>query len=577
MRSTFIISFILFVNALSAQFPVDQLLGSNETPTYEETIDFYSSLAEKHEGIALFNMGDSDYGLPIYLCMLNFKAVDTDSSGIINEAHESTTLLINNAIHPGEPCGVNASMKLALDFAEMNSKERESFPIIGIIPAYNVGGMKNRGAYSRANQKGPELHGFRGNASNLDLNRDFIKMDSKNMFTFATIFQGLDPDVFIDTHTSNGANYQYTLTYITPIMEKLAPGIRTLFEEKMIPFLEHKIENKWGYELFPYVNLKGKTPKEGMVKFNASPRYSMGYADLFHTLSITTETHMLKPFKDRVESTYAFLLETAEFTADYSMMIETARREARAYDQEQKALPANFELDTIPQAILFKGYEWEFVKSEITVGNRLRYNEHEPKEMTIPYFKNYHATDTLPIPNYFIVERQAFEVIDRLRANHVKMTTLDRDSTVYLGGYKVTGFESLENPYEGHFLHTDMSIQNVNDSIQLKKGDVIISTDQNARRFIAKLLNPVYMDSYFAWNFFDSYLQQKEHFSPYVFESIASDLLEKDSALQGLLDQKMKQDPSFAASRYQKLLFIYRNSPHYENHGVLPVYYSLDK
>ncbi len=556
-----------------AQFSSDDLMSSNKTPTYGEAVEFYKDLSETNNDIKLYQMGDSDYGLPIYLCVLNVS--QADSTDVFESARLNTTVLVNNAIHPGEPCGVNASMALALNFSQMKAKEKKEFPIVAIIPAYNIGGIMNRGAYSRANQEGPEEHGFRGNASNLDLNRDFVKMDSKNMFTFATLFHALDPDVFIDTHTSNGADYQYTLTYITPIMEKLAPSIRNLFQDEFIPALENKISENWGYDLFPYVNLMGRTPEDGMVKFNATPRYSMGYTDLFHCVSFTTETHMLKPFNERVKSTYAFLIETALFAKSNSLNIEQARKEARSYDRTRKSLLANFKLDTIPEQIEFKGYNWKNVPSEITTGDRLLYMQNEPIDLSIPYYLGYSAMDTLSIPDYYVVERQEVDVIKRLQANGVEVRSLKNDTTLRLESFKVIDYETYNRPYEGHYLHSVTRYELVQTERLLKEGDVIISTDQEKVRFIVKALSPEYVDSYFNWNFFDSYLQQKEHFSSYVFEDIAVRLLMENKELKDRLDEKIEQEESFAKSRYQQLLFIYRNSPHYENHGILPVYRSV--
>ena len=182
---------------------------SNTSPTYPELIEIYKQLDSDHDEIELYNMGPSDFGLPIYLCVVNGAR---DSIGTFMRAMQETTLLINNAIHAGEPDGVNACLIWINNW--IKSGKPRDIPLVGIIPAYNVGGMMNRSSSSRANQNGPEEYGFRGNAQNLDLNRDFIKMDSKNMFTFAKIYQNLDPDVFIDTHVSNGADYQYYLTYI---------------------------------------------------------------------------------------------------------------------------------------------------------------------------------------------------------------------------------------------------------------------------------------------------------------------------------------------------------------------------
>lgn len=199
--------FILFFFSFNFIFSQANWTG-NTTPSYPDIISYLKKLVKENKEIELYSMGPSDYGLPIYICVINGAG---DSLKTLFKAKEQTSILINNAIHPGEPDGVNA-MLIWIDSWIKNGKKTADLPLIAFIPAYNVGGMMNRSSTSRANQNGPEEYGFRGNARNLDLNRDFIKMDSQNAFTFAKIFHALDPDVFIDMHVSNGADYQYTLT-----------------------------------------------------------------------------------------------------------------------------------------------------------------------------------------------------------------------------------------------------------------------------------------------------------------------------------------------------------------------------
>ena len=285
-------------------------VDGNTSPTYSELIQTYKKLADEHDEIEFFSMGESDYGLPIYLCVLNGEQ---DSLFTFGKAKNSTTILVNNGIHPGEPDGINACLTFINNWIE-DGKPTKNMPVIGIIPSYNVGGTVNRSSTSRANQEGPEEYGFRGNAQNLDLNRDFIKMDSKNMFVFAKIFHGLDPDVFIDTHVSNGADYQYTLTYIASVKERMAPSIRSIVYEYMIPEMGNKL-NKRDCDWVPYVNLKAAVPDSGITVFNDLPRYSMGYTSLFHTISFTVETHMLKPFDQRAKATLKFLEECVNWTS----------------------------------------------------------------------------------------------------------------------------------------------------------------------------------------------------------------------------------------------------------------------
>lgn len=560
---------LLGIVCLSLSFSSVAQLDGNTTPTYHELIGMYRSLATEHAEIELYSMGESDYGLPIYVCILNGAQ---DSIRTFEKARESTTLMINNGIHPGEPDGINACLIWIEDWIK-NGKKTRNMPLIGIIPAYNVGGMMNRGSSSRANQEGPDEYGFRGNAQNLDLNRDFIKMDSKNMFAFAKIFHGLDPDVFIDTHVSNGADYQYTLTYIGSVKERMAPSLAKITYDQFIPILGEKL-SKNKTDLISYVNLKGDVPENGMSVFNDLPRYSMGYASLFNTISFTIETHMLKPFKQRTEATLLFLESTIDWMGENSYAIEQAREEAFRYDRSLFTFPYNFQLTDQKDSILFKGYEHTYPISDVTGLKRLKYHRDQPFEKYIPYFQTYEPASTIEIPHYYVIGGQCTDVIDRLKANNVEMRAYSPMKYSEFNQFKMNEFESSNRAYEGHFIHSKMSTELVKPyRIMLKDGDVLVSTNQRNRRFILSVLEPEMPDSYFAWNFFDSYVQQKEYFSSYVFEDKATELLANDPELKKLFDTKKESNKEFRESANSQLYFIYQHSEFYEpTHNLLPIF-----
>ena len=564
--------FILVTSYLSVNAQSLELLKGNTTPTYDELIAFYTSYAEKDEGIGLYAMGESDYGKPIYVCVLGALA---DSLQTFNKARKSTTLLVNNAIHPGEPCGVNASMQLVKNYSEMSANQRKQYPVVAIIPAYNIGGMHNRSGFSRANQEGPEEYGFRGNSRNFDLNRDFIKMDTKNARTFAQLFQVLDPDVFIDTHTSNGADYQYTMTYIAPTFDRMPEATRTLMYNDLIPFLENQLAKEWKYELTPYVSMNSSRLDEGIHAFNALPRYAMGYGELFHTLSFTTETHMLKPFEERVRSTYAFVIETIDWMSNNALSLERARQQAKDAFKSQKVLPVNFELDkTRKDSILFKGYEWSEIPSELTEQPRLFYDRNKPFSRYIPHYFHYRATDSVRVPSFFIIGGQEEKTLEMLALNKVDMVPSSVDTVVFVKGYKIIDFSNGSKPYEGHYLHSNTKLEVVDVKVNVKKGDFIIPTRQDRAYYLLSVLDPRMEDSYFAWNFYDSYLQQKEYFSAYVFEEKALEVLKNNPELEKEYRRKQKEEDGFKESRWEQLYFIYKHSPYYEpTHNVLPIYF----
>lgn len=539
----------------------------NTSPTYTELISYYKKLDAQHKEIELYAMGESDYGLPIYVCIVNGAQ---DSLKTFAKARTSTTLLVNNAIHAGEPDGVNACL-IWLDNWIKNGKKTDGLPVIAFIPAYNVGGMMNRSSNSRANQNGPEEYGFRGNAQNLDLNRDFIKMDSKNAFTFATIYHALDPDVFVDTHVSNGADYQYTLTYISSMKERLAPSLRSLTYEKVIPSLTTTLKKK-KWDLFPYVELLKETPEEGMHAFNDLPRYAMGYASLFDAVSFTVETHMLKPFPQRVQATHDFITDLIVYTGTHSTEIELARKEARAYWQQDKQFEFAYQLTEKKDSIRFKGFEFTNPPSPVTGLPRLKYHEDRPYEKFIPYFQTYQAKDSVAIPSYFIVGSQCDEVIERLEANKVQFTRFDKDTVIQISQERLSAFKSYGKPYEGHFYHNEVKSNVELVDQHFKKGDVLIPTDQYQRNFLLSILISRAEDSYFRWNFFDSYLQQKEYFSPYVFEEKAVEILKEKPWIKEELELMKAADKSFRESQWDQLYFIYKNSDLFEeSYYLLPI------
>lgn len=204
--------------------------NGNQSVTYEETIKYYKLLANDFPTIKVQETGMTDSGFPLHIVVFNpdkefdFNKITTTKA----------VILINNGIHAGEPDGIDASMQLYRDLALGKIKAPKNTVLV-CIPVYNIGGALNRNSTSRANQNGPEEYGFRGNARNYDLNRDFIKSDTKNTKSFVEIFHLANPDVFIDNHVSNGSDYLYKLTYIMTQHNKLGTALGDFLNEEMMP------------------------------------------------------------------------------------------------------------------------------------------------------------------------------------------------------------------------------------------------------------------------------------------------------------------------------------------------------
>ena len=540
-----------------------------ETATYQQTIKFYYNLAEVYPEISIKAIGETDSGEPLHLVTLNLDAV-FDFSKI--KEHDKRILLINNGIHPGESDGIDATMMLIRDIVQ-GKIEAPKKTVLATIPIYNIGGSLNRNSTTRTNQNGPKEYGFRGNARNYDLNRDFIKCDTKNARTFARIFHLVKPDVFIDNHVSNGADYQYTLTHVFTQHNKMGNDLGDYIHTEIMPTLKQKLLEK-NWDITPYVNVFNQVPEEGFSQFMDYPRYSTGYATLFNCLGVMVETHMLKPYKQRVEGTYELMKSMIDITEEQGDKISELRNSALANFQSKKTYPLDWIIDTTKTTTLnFKGFEGHFIESKITGANRLKYDRTKPFTKKISYQNYFKPSLEVKIPDAYIIPQGWHNVIDLLKLNAVKMHVLERDSTITVESYKIEDYKTREMPFEGHYLHYKVTVSKNNQNITFKKGDVIIKTAQPSFRYIIETLEPQAPDSFFNWNFFDTILQQKEWVSPYVWEDLALKILDKNPKLKVEFEEKKKNEKDFADQWYAQLDWIHKQSKYYEKaHLQYPIY-----
>ncbi|MCB0600158.1 MAG: M14 family metallopeptidase [Saprospiraceae bacterium] len=555
--------FILSTWALPAQnvrqTPFER--DTNYSATYAEVIDYYQQLAGTADQIRMQPFGMTDSGFPLHEIILSANGVF--DPGILRQQNK-LILFINNGIHAGEPCGVDASMMFVRDLLEGKiDPGLWQNVVVVLIPFYNIGGALNRDAFSRANQNGPAEHGFRGNARNLDLNRDFIKSDSKNAQSFQQLFCKWDPDVFLDNHTTNGADYPYIMTIVESQKDKASPPLGDYMRKEFFPEIYRRLTAS-GYPAVPYVNVEN-TPDQGIFAFFESPRFGSGYAALHHTIAMISEAHMLKTFAQRVRGAYSLEMHLLEILTEQGSKIRALREEAKQLAREQQDFPVAWELDLNQKdSILFSGYEATYKPSLVTGQKRMYYDHSKPYRKYIPFYNTYIPSRTIHRPEAYLLPQAYDDIIDRLRWNGVQMRQLTADTTLELEMYSITDFRSPSNPYEGHYLHTKVAVLAQTRSWNYHKGDYVIPTDQPAVRFIIETLEPEATDSYFAWNYFDAILGQKEYFSSYVFEDTAADLLAKDPQLAAEFEAKKQADADFAANARAQLNFVYQHSPYYE-------------
>jgi len=300
---------------------------------------------------------------------------------------------------------------------------------------------------------------------------------------------------------------------------------------------------------------------------------------LFNALGFVTEALKYKPYKDRVEHTSEFLITTLKWMDENHDELKATRKKAINDVINQTEFELVWMHDTTSfEKIDFKGYQVEYVESDFGVDATYQvYNQNKPYTKKINYYNKYIVAEKVNKPTAYIIPQAYTAVIDRFKWNKIKMNRLAKDTIVDVEMYYITDYKTVKNPYEGHYLHYGVSLETKVMPVKFYKNDYVVFVNQSSNRYIVETLEPKGMDSFFAWNFFDGILQQKEWFSSFSFEATAKEMLANDKNLKAEFDKKKQEDKEFFKSRDKQLYFLYKKSPYYEKtHNRYPIARLID-
>lgn len=573
-KKNLLFAITLLFSGISSFGQINLRYEKNETLTYDEIIAAYQYLDKTYEEARLFEVGLTDIGKSLHLFIIS-KDKDFDPESIHSKG--KCVIFINNGIHPGEPPGIDASIQFSEDLLAGNNDIDKllDHTVICIVPVYNVGGCLNRSKYYRTNQDTPPESGFRGNAQNLDLNRDFIKMDSKNARSLIRAFHKWSPEVFLDTHVTNGSDHQYVITLIPTIYQRLPEPMSKFFKDTMIPDLFTRMR-KTTYEMIPYVNWVdgGSNPDKGIAAYFDAPRVSTGFASAFNTYAFMTENHVYKEFKDQTKSVYLFMKALISFANQHSKEIIQTKNEADELTIHTRQFTAKWKLDrNHSEPLLFKGYEGAMIESPVTGQMLYHYLRDKPYKKEVPFYRQFLPEETLTKPEMYIIPQAWDKAIRYLQLNGVKLARLAEDMEIEVNAYYLSSYQFSSRLNNGHFRINDIKTTTERQKIRFYKGDYIVKMNQKSNRFIMEVLEPVCGDSYLSWNFFNPVFERREYFSPSGFESKALKYLEENPELKKRFEKKKLTDPDFANNSYAQFSYIYNHSPYLEkSYKRYPVY-----
>jgi hypothetical protein len=547
--------------------------GFIETPRYDETIEYCKKLAKASEYVHYTNFGKSPEGRDLPLLIISKTGYHT-----FKEVKQTNNLvvMIMAGIHAGEIDGKDAGLMLIRDMV-INKKQFRLLDNVTIlfIPIFNVDGHEHFGQYNRINQNGPKEMGWRTNAMNLNLNRDFLKADAPETQAWLNLFVDWLPDFFIDIHATDGADYQYQTTYGLEIYGNMTEELSRWQLDMLIPFL-HRTMSKSDMDICRYVAFRDwHDPESGLRSWVSPPRLSTGYTALQNRPGLLIENHMLKDYKTRVNATYLMLVNTLIFlnnnAQDLSYYVLEADKLTSSQEFRNNEMPLDFQFSNDSMMVEFKGFEYEIQESDLTGGKWVQYSD-KPKTYDLPFFSKMDVTAEAKLPEFYVIPAGWYEVIKRLELHGVFVDRLLEETTLTVETYKFNKVEWAKAPYEGRFRVVDFDYDVVEKEITYPKGTAIVDLNQPTAKIAAHILEPLAPDSYLRWGFFNTVFEQKEYGESYVMEKMARDMIKKDPDLKKEYEQKKKDDESFAKSPRAQLNWFYQHTPYWDERvNVYPV------
>jgi hypothetical protein len=250
------------------------------------------------------------------------------------------------------------------------------------------------------------------------------------------------------------------------------------------------------------------------------------------------------------------------------------RGQAIADTKQQNRFPLKWIPDsTVFSEVGFKGYETGNAASEATGLQKMYYDHSKPFTKQIRYFHSFRPGSEIRTPRAYLIPQGWQDLINLLEVNKVSYSRLKKDTLISVTAYKIADYKSSPKAYEKHHRNYGVKVDSLFTQVKFLKGDVLVYLNQPANRYLVEMLEPTGDDSFFAWNFFDGILQQKEGYSDYRWEDIAAGVLKNDPSLREKLEAKKASDSKFAGDSEAILDYIYKNSAYYEKaHLQYPVY-----
>jgi hypothetical protein len=528
------------------------------TPAYAETMEWLEKLCKSSTTMKMVSIGQSANSRSINMVIASaegsFEKELLRTSG-------KPLLLIQAGIHAGEIDGKDAGMMLLRDILFGGKKELLTKVNVLFIPILNVDGHERISEHNRVNQRGPSNMGWRTNERNLNLNRDYSKVDTEEIRAVVGVMNEYDPDLYLDLHVTDGADYQYDITY--GFSEGYSVSIASWLKQKLTPAVDKSLK-EYGHIPGPLIfATNNRDFQDGMTDYPYSARYSNNYGDLRHVPSVLVENHSLKPFKQRVLGTYVFLEAVIRILSEDGAALQKAIENDRQSGNKVVLTWKRSRVDTIA----FLGIESKRQRSPITNQEYVEWTG-KPVTQKIPFFRFNAPDKVVAKPKAYLIPATYKDVIERLRLHGVKMEILTSPREVDVKMYRVSDHKFATQPFEGHV--------GVSGKFNAEKrretfypGSARVETSQPLGELVTYLLEPDSPDSFLQWGFFSEIFNRTEYIEEYAVEPLARKMLATDEKLKTEFETRKRNEPAFANNPEAIYEWFYSRSPYVDSRFLL--------
>jgi len=532
----------------------------NFSPTYADTRAWFDRLDAASDLIRIEQFGVSPEGRPIYAVIASKDGATFDPS--------KPVLLAQAGIHPGEIDGKDAGMMLLRDIAFYGKDDLLDRVNLILIPILSVDGHERASAYSRPNQRGPRIQGWRNTATNQNLNRDYLKLDQPEMQAVRGLIVKYRPDLYVDIHVTDGMDYQYDVTYGYNGEDGVysrSPATALWLDNTFKPAMNAALEARGHIPGELVFGIDDQNPRAGLSDGGLGERFSNGWGSAAHVPTILIENHSLKPHEQRVLGTYVFLERALKLLATDGAALRTAVAADSALRPAE--IPANFVQNAEPTVTrAFKGITYETYDSPASGRREIRWlGQPDPETWQLPFYTS-HPTLSLRRPEAYWVPSYRTDIIERLRIHGVAMETLDAPRTVSVEMLRLDDPRIATRANEGHVPVTVTSVTPQTRDWTFPTGSVRVPTDQPLGDIVVLLLEPQSSESFFAWGMFPEVLSRVEYIEGYAIAPLAERMMAADPALKAEFEAKLAAEPDFAANGDARLQWFYERTPFYDDH-----------